>query len=159
MSVVATAVTVSERQLPFQNGTYRSRTAYAMVCQWSRWHMPQANKRSRPYCKNGLNINPTYDNDVRCAEMVGQIAEGIKDTRCPATSGPLPRSPDRWRYGHIKHGVWDCVCALRGGWQTGDPPRRPTGSLTRSCARWVAKKFYVFILITQPHNLSSSPIV
>ncbi|XP_054482892.1 zinc finger protein 862-like, partial [Anoplopoma fimbria] len=30
--------------------------------------------------KNGLNINPTYDNDVRCAEMVGQIAEGIKDT-------------------------------------------------------------------------------
>ena len=44
-----TVVTVSERQLPFQNGSYRSRTAYAMVCQWSRWHMPQANKRSRPY--------------------------------------------------------------------------------------------------------------
>ena len=53
MSVVATAVTVSERQLPFQNGTYRSRTAYAMVCQWSRWHMPQANKRSRPYWRRG----------------------------------------------------------------------------------------------------------
>ncbi|XP_056461740.1 uncharacterized protein LOC130401795 [Gadus chalcogrammus] len=30
--------------------------------------------------KNGFNINPTYDNDVRCAEMVGQTAEGIKDT-------------------------------------------------------------------------------
>ena len=42
-----TVVTVSERQLPFQNGSYRSRTAYAMVCQWSRWHMPQAIKRSR----------------------------------------------------------------------------------------------------------------
>lgn len=29
--------------------------------------------------KNGLDINPTYDNDVRCAEMIGQIAEGIRD--------------------------------------------------------------------------------
>ena len=46
--LLGTAVTVPpERQLPFQNGSYRSRTAYAMVCQWSRWHMPQAIKRSR----------------------------------------------------------------------------------------------------------------
>ncbi|CAL8342371.1 unnamed protein product [Arctogadus glacialis] len=43
MSVVATAVTVSERQLPFQNGSYRSRTAYAMVCQWSRRQLPFQN--------------------------------------------------------------------------------------------------------------------
>lgn len=29
--------------------------------------------------KNGLDINPTYDNDVRCAEMVGQIADSFRD--------------------------------------------------------------------------------
>ncbi|KAK0146550.1 Zinc finger protein 862 [Merluccius polli] len=28
----------------------------------------------RLHHKNGVNINPTYDNDIRCAEMVGQIA-------------------------------------------------------------------------------------
>ena len=52
-----TVVTVSERQLPFQNGSYRSRTAYAMVCQWSRWHMPQAIKRSRRLSTNGWHFS------------------------------------------------------------------------------------------------------
>ncbi len=26
-----------------------------------------------------MDINPTYDNDVRCAEMIAQIAEDIRD--------------------------------------------------------------------------------
>lgn len=28
--------------------------------------------------KNGVNISATYDNHVRCAEMIGQIADGMK---------------------------------------------------------------------------------
>lgn len=28
--------------------------------------------------KNGVDINPTYDNDKRCAEMIGQIADTMK---------------------------------------------------------------------------------
>ncbi len=26
-----------------------------------------------------MDINPTYDNDIRCAEMIAQIAEDIRD--------------------------------------------------------------------------------
>ncbi|CAL8338473.1 unnamed protein product [Boreogadus saida] len=43
--------------------------------------------------------------------MVGQIAEGIKTLSLPSYKRPVThdRSPDRWRYGHIKHGVWRWV--------------------------------------------------
>jgi len=30
--------------------------------------------------KNGVDINPTYDNNVRCAEMIGQIAELMRES-------------------------------------------------------------------------------
>ena len=30
--------------------------------------------------KNGVDINPTYDNDKRCAEMIGQIADAMKES-------------------------------------------------------------------------------
>lgn len=30
--------------------------------------------------KSRVDINPTYDNNVRSAEMIGQIAEDIRDT-------------------------------------------------------------------------------
>lgn len=30
--------------------------------------------------KNGVDINPTYDNDVRCAEMIGQIADIMRES-------------------------------------------------------------------------------
>ena len=30
--------------------------------------------------KNGVDINPTYDNDKRCAEMIGQIADTMKQS-------------------------------------------------------------------------------
>ena len=57
-----TAVTAPERQLPLLNGICRSRTACAMVCQWSRRHMSQANERSRRYWRSvspKLNLSHT----------------------------------------------------------------------------------------------------
>ncbi|XP_060760948.1 zinc finger protein 862-like [Neoarius graeffei] len=30
--------------------------------------------------KNGIDVNPTYDNHVRCAEMIGQIADLLKES-------------------------------------------------------------------------------
>ncbi|KAK9953907.1 hypothetical protein ABG768_016024, partial [Culter alburnus] len=34
----------------------------------------------RLHHKNGVDINPTYDNDVRCAEMIGQIADIMRES-------------------------------------------------------------------------------
>lgn len=78
----------------------------------------------RLHHKNGVDINPTYDNDVRCAEMIGQIADIMRESLSAKLKAVkylailIDGDTDISKCNRMQ----DCLCALVGGWEASQSP-------------------------------------